>query len=82
MSYPGLESVAPLAIFEYDINNGRVLYTLPRGGFTLVDQFAASALPALLEAGSMSPKRTAVDAYDIAEAMVAERERRYARIKG
>lgn len=77
----GQEPIAPVAVFEY-ASDGRVLYTMPHGGLTIVDQFALAAMQPLMRRGAFTDAQLANEAYNIAEAMMAERHHRYARQKG
>lgn len=75
------EPIAPVAVFEY-APDGRVLATVPHGGISVLDQFALAAMQPLIEEDKLTNEGIAVHAYNIAEAMMAERERRNARTKG
>lgn len=70
------EPIAPVAVFEY-ANDGRVLATIPHGGLSVVDQFAIASMQPLIEQGELTSAGIAEEAYNIAEAMMAERQRRY-----
>ena len=77
----GPEPIAPVAVFEY-APDGRVLATVPHGGLTVLDQFALAAMQPLIEEDRLTNEGIAEHAYNIAEAMMAERHKRYARTKG
>lgn len=68
--------IAPIAKLAHD-DAGTCIGTIPLGGLLLIDQFASAALPPLLEArlGMLPPERIAALAYEIAAAMVVERNR-------
>lgn len=68
--------VAPIAKMAFD-DEGRCIGTIPLGGLLLLDHFAGAALGPLLEsrAGVLPPDRIAGMAYEIAAAMIVERNR-------
>lgn len=68
----GWEPVAPAAQFMYEGQLCRV--TVPVGGLTILDHFAAAALGPLVELNLLSASDIADEAYKIAAAMVRERE--------
>lgn len=73
------EPVAPHAVMLYDLD-GRCTETRPTGGLTVIDHFAASALVGLLQSKSLahlSDAEIAERAFNMAEAMAAERHHRY-----
>ena len=71
--------VAPSASFRYDLD-GRCTETVPGGGLTIIDHFAGVALAGLLQNddnADCSNAELADAAFNIAEAMAAERHHRY-----
>lgn len=73
------EPVAPRGSFLFDLD-GRCTETVPHGGLTVIDTFAAAALTGLLHRHGNTPvshEMLAEEAYNIAEAMAAERQHRY-----